>query len=141
HSATTHISDLAALGYEHLVARRVIDDADDHFAIMGQRDRHTVEGEAMDEVRRPVNRVDNPYILGLLRFLYRYPPCEALFAKEGMRREVGADQVADHLLGALVHLSDEIAVRLLVLQLIEVAQLALDPLAGLGRGIRSYRRE
>ena len=65
---------------EHLVAHRVVDDADAQFAGDAEREGHREEGDALRVIQAPADRVDDPQALGVdgqwlvLRTLLRDDP-------------------------------------------------------------------
>ena len=104
HAAVVQERAAATAGGEQFVARRVIDDRLRDLAALGQRDRHGVVGQAVDEVGGAVQRIDDPLELGLVGALQA-----EFLAQDGVIRISGAQRLDDGLLGGAIDFRDIIA--------------------------------
>ncbi len=96
---------LADRGGKALVQRRVENGPDQQFAMMLQGQRYRIMGDAMHEIGRSVQRIDDPAVLGLaggvagkLIFL----------AEHGMVRKCLQNGRFDDFLGGKIGLGDEV---------------------------------
>lgn len=113
----------AALGGVKLVRRRIEDDAGDDLAVTLERDRHGEHRNAVQEVGRAVERIDDPAMraVGALDLLI------GLFAEEAVGRPCLQQLVADDLLRLQIGLADEIAWSLhRNLQVLHFAEIAAE---------------
>ena len=135
----------AFLGHEHLVLDRVVDHARHDLALVLQGDRDRPVRQAVQEVDRAVERIDDP-AAGRVLALH----LGALLAEPAVGRARLGQFVADDLLGLEVGAADEVARALggdlQVLDLAEIAQEAARRLAGrldhdvhVGRGLGHWR--
>ena len=62
-----------ALGRKHLVPSRIVNDPGDQLSGFLQTDRHVVNRESVGEIRRSVQRIDVPAILGVPSAARRLP--------------------------------------------------------------------
>ncbi len=122
-AAVVQESATALGGVEQIVARRVVDDGLLHHATVCQRDRHAVHGEAVDEVGRAVQRVDDPDIFGMLGAMR----AARLFGEDAVVGIGLEKRFDDGFFSHLVHLGHEVIGRLGVdLQDVEVHRCAID---------------
>ena len=130
HAPIVEIGALALLGDEHVVGRRIIDDAGDELALALEPDRDGENRNAVQEVGGPVERIDMPGV-GLVAALDR-----AAFLHEKAVARTGARQFLEHdLFGAPVGGGDEIAGALDGhLQIFDLAEVALQAAPGLYGG-------
>ena len=124
---------LAALGDEQLVGDRIVDQAGDDRALALERDRDRELRDAVQEVGGAVERIDDPGV-GLVGALVP----AAFLAEEAVARPRLGKFVAQRLLGAAVGGGDEIGRALeRDLQLLDLAEVALQRARGLAGGARS----
>ncbi len=127
--AVIHVRAGALFGPKQLVADGLVDNAGDEFAFSLERDRYGEVRNAVQEVGRSVERIDDPTIVGIVT-------CDrtALFEQEpvaGPRRGEGGVQ---DVLGAVIGRRDEIGGSLFrdlkLFHFAEVADQAARRLAG-----------
>ena len=117
---------LAAFGDEQIVIGGIIDQAGDDRAAALERDRDREVRNAVQEIGRAVERVDDP-AMGLVAAFVR----AAFLAEEAVIGPRLGELFAHDLLGALVGRGDEIARALeRDLQLLDLAEIALEAAAG-----------
>ncbi|MNT06613.1 hypothetical protein D3C72_1412890 [compost metagenome] len=104
HAAVVQERAAATAGGEEFVARGVIDDRLRHLAALRQRDGHGVVGQAVDEVRRAVQGIDDPLEFSLVGTLQ-----PEFLAQHGMVRVSGMQCLDDGLLGGAIDFRDIIA--------------------------------
>ena len=92
----------AERGGEALTADQVVDHADGIDAVDLRRDRHREARQIADEVRGPVDRVDDPDDTGLRRLV------RALFTEESVVGASVEQNADDRLLGPSVHGGDHV---------------------------------
>src|SRR5262249_45269663 len=83
-------SALAGARCEHLLAHRIVDDTEDELLVGDRRDRNAPMAEVADEIRRTVDRIDQPedFAIVLRNAL--------LLAQHGIARELDRNPRADH---------------------------------------------
>src|SRR5581483_9977552 len=102
HRLAVERGSLAGDGQEELVAERVVDAAGDRLAALDGRDRDAGDREAVREVQRPVQRIDDPKIIGAGALL------PAFLGEEVVIGKPAADRAQNGALGREVHLSDDV---------------------------------
>ena len=117
---------------EEVVARRIVDDGLLHDALVRERDRHAVVREAVDEVGRAVERIDDPLELRLaIRFA-------GFFGEDGVIGIGGVQRLDDGGFGRLVDFRHEVVVLFLAdLDAVQIERRAVDDLSGAARGLDS----
>ncbi len=121
---------LAALGGIELFIGGIVDHACDHGAFALQADRNRKLRNPMQEVRRAVERIDDPGV-GLVVTHAR----AAFLADKTVARPRLGEVVVQHLLGALVGERDKIGRPLQRhLKIFDLAEVALEAAAGAARG-------
>ena len=98
---------LAALGGEHLVAGRIVDEAGDQLAVAFERDRDGEERDAVQEVGGAVERIDDE-AMGAVGALH----LAVLLEQEAVARPRARQLLVQDLLGAGVGGGDEIGADL-----------------------------
>ena len=125
--AAVELRALAAAGRENLLPQRVVNDAVLELALASDADRHGELREAVQVVRRSVERIDDPLILvvaGRAAFL----------GEDRMVGIVVADDLDDRGFGGLIDLRDELVAAFLDdLERLELVHLANHDLAGAAR--------
>lgn len=91
-------------GSEQFFVDGIVDDADNDFVAVGERDGDTEAGIAMGKIRGAVERVDVPAKFRFVVF------AEAFFGGDSVRRKIFGEAVDDDLFAALVGLCDEVDV-------------------------------
>ena len=128
-----HEGALALLRGEQLVVDRIVDDGGDDLALALQGDGDGKERNAVQEVAGAVERVDDPAV-GLVRALDH----AALLHQEAVARAGLGQLPVQRLLGAVVGAGGEVGRALDGdLQLLQLAEVARQPAAGLSGGARS----
>ena len=121
---------LAALGDEHLVGGRIVDQAGDDRALALERDRDGELRDAVQEIRGAVERIDDPAV-GLVGAFAR----AAFLAEKAVAGPRLGQFLQERLLGAAVGGGDEIGRALeRDLQILDLAEVALERARGLARG-------
>ena len=122
---------LVLLGPEHLVAHRVEHDAGAQLAIALERDRDREVRDAVQEVERAVERIDDEAVR-LVRALH----LAAFLEQEAVARPRLLEALADDLFGLLVGGGDEVGGTLARdLQVLDLAEIADEAAPGGARGI------
>src|ERR1022692_5318654 len=125
-----HERTVAAFGDEHLVVRRIVDQAGDNRVFAFERDRDRELRNAVQEIGGAVERIDDPAMrlvgaLALASFLAKKAITGPRLAQRGEQR----------LLGTAVGGRDEIGRAFeRDLQLLQLAEIALERARGLARG-------
>ncbi len=112
---------------EQVVAHRIEDHGLRDHAAVRERDRHAVLREPVEEVRRSVQRVDDPHVLGR-----RIPAMGRAFLCENRVVRIGCEHgLDDRCFRRAVHLADEVlrALRRDGEQ-VDIARAAIDDVAG-----------
>ena len=121
---------LAALGGEHLVVRRIVDQTGDYDALTLQRDGNRELRNAVQKIGGAVERIDDPAmaLVGALAL-------PAFFAEKAIARARLGELLIERFLGAAVGGADEIGRTFeRDLQLLKLAEVALERTRGLARG-------
>ena len=130
HALVVEEGALAALGDEHLVGDRIVDQAGDDGAVALQPDRDGELRNAVQEIGGAVERIDDPGVGPVGAFV----PA-AFLAEEAVARARLGKFGAQRLLGLAVGGGDEIARALeRDLQILDLAEVALERARGLARG-------
>src|SRR6266852_1127510 len=125
------IGALAALGGEQLVVRRIVDDAGDDRSFALERNRDREMRDAVQEVQGAVERIDDPAVALVAAFAGA-----AFLADEPIARPRMLELRAHDILGVPVGAGHEIGRPLeRDLQLLELAEIALERAARLVRGL------
>src|SRR4029450_7713035 len=128
---------LAALGGEKLVGDRIVDEPRDHRAFPLEPDRDRKVRNAVEEVQRAVERIDDPAV-GLVAAFAR----AAFLAEKAVARPRMLELLAQDLLGALVGGGDEIRWPLeRGLQVLDLAEIALERAARFACGLDHHIEE
>ena len=115
---------VAARGGEELLAHGIVDHRVLQPTLVLERDRHRKSWETMQEIRRAIERVDDPDE-------FTVAVAAAFLGQEGMLRVAAADGRDDVGLGLAVDVGDEIVASLAVdFQRIETRQAADDQITG-----------
>jgi hypothetical protein len=118
----------AAAGGEQFLAQGVVDHAVLEPAAVHHRDGDAEHREAVQEVGRAVQRVDDPDVLGIAAGA-------AFLGEEGVVRVAALHGADDVLLGHAVDFADEVVAALGVdLDGVELVDVADDEVAGAARG-------
>ena len=122
----------AARGVEQVIARGVVDDRLLHLAAEGQRDRHAVHREAVQEVRGAIERVDDPHVVAVLGAVL----ATRFLGQDAVARVGGEDGLDDRGLGRAVDFADEV-IRPLGAdgQQVQVLRAPVDDRPGCARGL------
>src|SRR5690606_744763 len=86
---TMYVSTFPFLRNKQFIRAWIVDHANDNFAFMSKCDRYTIVRKAVDIVRCPVNGVNNPQVLCILRTSNRLRGClcawfNAFFSEKSM---------------------------------------------------------
>src|SRR5581483_5846977 len=120
----------AALGEKHLVVGRIVDQSRDDRSFALKRDRDCELRNAVQEIRRAVERIDDPE-MGAIAAL----DAAAFLAEEAIARPRLGQFLAQDFFGALVRSGDEVGRPLhRYLELLHLAEVAFERAAGKPRG-------
>ena len=121
----------APFGGVELVHRRIVDDAGDQLALSLERDRDGEYRDAVQEIGRAVERVDDPAVLAVIAV-----DRAAFFHQEGIARPRTRELGVDDFLGLAVGLADIVARTFQRdLQVLHFAEVARQRTAGLDCGL------
>jgi hypothetical protein len=121
---------VALLCHEHVVGRGIVDESGDDLALALQRDGNREMRDAVHEVRRAVDRIDDEAV-GLVGAVDR----AAFFGEKAVAGAHARQFLDQDALGALVGIGDEIRRSLhRDLQVFELAEVARERAPRLARG-------
>ena len=133
-AAVVHEGAAALFGGVKFVPCRVEDHAGDDLPVALQRDRDGEDRDAVQEVGRAVERIDDPAMLGVLAF-----DLAALLHQEAPVRAGARQFIEDDLLGPPVGIGDEVGRALhRDLEVLHLAEVAGKRATGLGGGLRHH---
>src|SRR5579863_1815085 len=98
----------AVLGREKLVARRIENHPSHHFVLKSQPNRNAEHRKAVSEIRRAVERIHVPAVIGIR------PLAAALLADDVMSRKAAPQPLDDQCFGTTVRLGDYVGFALVM---------------------------